>query len=135
MNRIPCASVIIQNKDSEILLLLRNNESTIGYPNHWTLIGGKVKDGELPEMAAHRELEAETGLKADLTFWKRYDREHPLFIVDQYIYVGKVDASLESMVWEEGQALQFFKPEEIGRLKIGYGFKVLLKEYVLNHQR
>ena len=85
MNRIPCASVIIQNKDSEILLLLRDNRSTIGYPNHWTLVGGKVEDGELPEMAAHRELEEETGLKADLTFWKRYDREHPLFIVDQYI--------------------------------------------------
>jgi 8-oxo-dGTP diphosphatase len=135
MQRIPCASVILENNEGEILLLLRDNKSTIGYPNHWTLVGGKVENGETPEMAAHRELEEETGLKADLSFWRRYDRQHPLFIVDQYIYLGKVEASLEEMVLGEGQALQFFKPAEIGRLKIGYGFKTLLNEYFQNPHR
>ncbi len=135
MQRIPCASVILENNEGEILLLLRDNKSTIGYPNHWTLMGGKVENGETPEMAAHRELEEETGLKADLSFWRRYDRQHPLFIVDQYIYLGKVEASLEEMVLGEGQALQFFKPAEIGRLKIGYGFKTLLNEYFQNPHR
>ena len=134
MQRIPCASVILENNEGEILLL-RDNKSTIGYPNHWTLVGGKVENGETPEMAAHRELEEETGLKADLSFWRRYDRQHPLFIVDQYIYLGKVEASLEEMVLGEGQALQFFKPAEIGRLKIGYGFKTLLNEYFQNPHR
>jgi 8-oxo-dGTP diphosphatase len=135
MQRIPCASVILENNAGETLLLLRDNKSTIGYPNHWTLVGGKVENGETPEMAAHRELEEETGLSANLTFWKRYDRHHPLFIVDQYIYVGIVDASLESMVLGEGQALQFFKPTDIRRLKIGYGFKALLNEYFLSDHR
>ena len=135
MQRIPCASVILENNEGEILLLLRDNKSTIGYPNHWTLVGGKVENGETPEMAAHRELEEETGLKADLSFWRRYDRQHPLFVVDQYIYLGKVEASLEEMVLGEGQALQFFKPAEIGRLKIGYGFKTLLNEYFQNPHR
>jgi 8-oxo-dGTP pyrophosphatase MutT (NUDIX family) len=82
-------------------------------------------------MAAQRELAEETGLTADLSFWKRYDREHALFIVDQYIYIAKVDVSPESMILGEGQALQFFKPVEIERLKIGYGFKALLHEYFL----
>lgn len=134
MQRISCASVILENNEGEILLL-RDNKSTIGYPNHWTLVGGKVENGETPEMAAHRELEEETGLKAELSFWRRYDRQHPLFIVDQYIYLGKVEASLEEMVLGEGQALQFFKPAEIGRLKIGYGFKTLLNEYFQNPHR
>lgn len=135
MQRIPCVFVILENKEGEILLLLRDNKSAIGYPNHWTLIGGKVEDGETPEIAVHRELEEETGLKTDLAFWKRYDRQHPLFIVDQYIYVGRVDASLESLVLGEGKALQFFQPAEIGRLKIGYGFKALLNEYYQNPHR
>lgn len=135
MKRIPCVSIILENTEGEVLLLLRDNKSTIVNPNHWTLVGGKVQDGELPEMAAHRELEEETGLKSDLSFWKRYDRQHPLFIVDQYIYVGKVDASLESLVLGEGQALQFFKSAEIGHLKIGYGFKALLNEYFQNYHR
>jgi 8-oxo-dGTP pyrophosphatase MutT (NUDIX family) len=105
------------------------------FPNHWTLIGGKVEQGETPEMAAHRELAEETGLKARLSFWKRYDREHPLFIVDQHIFTGMVDASAQSLVLGEGRALQFFRPAETRHLKIGYGFKVLLDEYFLEDNR
>ena len=133
MKRIPYISIIVENLEGEILLLLRDNKSTHVFPNHWTLIGGKVEDGETPEMAAHRELAEETGLIAHLSFWKRYDREHTLFIVDQHIYLGKVDLSPEKLVLGEGQALQFFNPTEIGRLKIGYGFKALLNEYFLLH--
>lgn len=129
MKRIPCVSIILQNRDGEVLLLLRDNKATITFPNHWTLIGGKVENGEIPEMAAHRELAEETGLQASLSFWKRYDREHTLFIVDQYIYLANMDTSPEQIVLGEGQALQFFKPTEIGRLKLGYGFKTLLDEY------
>jgi 8-oxo-dGTP pyrophosphatase MutT (NUDIX family) len=135
MKRVPCVSIILENQEGEVLLLLRDNRSTTVNPNQWTLVGGKVEAGELPEMTALRELEEETGLKADLSFWKRYDRQHPLFVVDQYIYVGKVDAALDAMVLGEGQALQFFKPAEIGRLKIGYGFKALLNEYFQNYNR
>src|SRR5687768_8716894 len=132
MKRLPCVSIIIENSEGEILLLLRDNKSTIMFPNHWTLVGGKVEDGETPEMAAHRELAEETGLKTTLAFWTRYDRQHPLFIVDQHIYTAKVNAPADSLLLGEGQALQFFKPDEIGRLKIGYGFKALLNEYFLS---
>lgn len=131
MKRIPCVSIILENSEGEILLLLRDNKSTTVFPNHWTLIGGKVEPDETPERAAHRELAEETGLKADLAFWKRYDREHPLFIADQYIYTGKVDASQESLVLGEGQEIQFVRPSEIMHMKIGYGFKALLHEYFL----
>lgn len=131
MKRVPCVAIIIENQQGQVLLLLRDNKSTIVFPNHWTLIGGKVAEGETPETAAHRELADETGLKADLSFWKRYDRQHPLFIVDQHIYTGKVNVSGEELVLREGQALQFFKPEQTRYLKIGYGFKALLDEYFL----
>jgi len=129
MKRIPCVAIIVENAEGQVLLLLRDNKATITYPNHWTLIGGKVEEGEIPEAAAHRELEEETGLKAQLTFWKRYDREHPLFIVDQYVYTARVQASRETLLLGEGQDLQFFKPCETEHLKIGYGFKALLDQY------
>jgi 8-oxo-dGTP diphosphatase len=135
MKRVPCVSIILENTEGEVLLLLRDNKSTITFPNHWTLIGGKVEDGETPETAAHRELKEETGLKASLSFWKQYDREHLLFIVDQYIYTGRVDVSSDALVLGEGQALQFFKPSEIVHLKIGYGFDALLNEYFQTHER
>lgn len=135
MKRIPCVAIILENLEGEVLLLLRDNKSTVNYPNQWTLIGGKVEEGETPEQAAHRELEEETCLKTHLSFWKRYDREHPLFIVDQYVYTGKVNPPCDSLVLGEGQALQFFKASEVMHLKIGYGFDALLNEYFLVHER
>ncbi|MGB8982986.1 MAG: NUDIX domain-containing protein [Anaerolineales bacterium] len=135
MKRIPCVAIIVENAEGQVLLLLRDNKATITYPNHWTLIGGKVEEGEMPETAAHRELEEETGLKAQLTFWKRYDREHPLFIVDQHVYTARVQASRETLLLGEGQVLQFFKPCETDHLKIGYGFKALLDQYLETKDR
>lgn len=131
MKRIPYVSIILESMEGEILLLLRDNNSTRVFPKHWTLISGKVEDDETPEVAAHRQLIEETGLEVGLSFWKRYDREHPLFTVDQHIFVGKVDTSGGILVL--GQDIQFFKPGEVKHLKIGYGFKALLNEYFLSH--
>ncbi len=134
MIRVPCVAIIIKNPAGEVLLLLRDDKPTMAFPNHWTLIGGKVEDGETPEMAAHRELKEETGLEADLSFWKRYDRQHPGLMVDQYIYTGKVDVSREALVLGEGQDVRFYKPHDIKDLKIGFGFGTLLNEYFLTHK-
>jgi 8-oxo-dGTP diphosphatase len=127
MKSVPFVSIILENAADQVLLLLRRNHSTPTYSNHWTLVGGKVNDGETPEMAAQRILEEEIGIRLHLSFWKCYQREHPLFIVDQYVYAGKVDSSHELLVL--GRDTQFFRPQEIGRLKIGYGFDTLLNEY------
>jgi 8-oxo-dGTP diphosphatase len=133
MKRVPFVSIILENAEGEILLLLRDNKSTVVFSKHWTLISGKVEDNEIPEMAAGRALEEETGLKAQLSFWKRYDRENSLFVVDQYVYTGKVEDSRELLVL--GLDTQFVKPDEIEHLKIGYGFDALLNEYFLLHER
>lgn len=129
MKPIPYAAIIVENSEGEVLLLLRENKSTPIYPKHWTLIGGKVERGETPELAAHRQLEEETGVKTDLSFWKRYEREHPLFLIDQRIFTCKVENSQDLLVL--GEDAQFFKPSEVTYLKIGYGFKELLQEYFL----
>jgi 8-oxo-dGTP diphosphatase len=131
MKHIPYVSVIVENMEGEILLLLRDNRASIDYPNHWTLVGGKVEDDETPEMAAHRELEGETGLRGSLAFWKRYEIHHPLIVVDQHIYTGRVDAGGMRIL---GQDLQFFKPTDMKYLKIGYGFDALLQEYLLSQK-
>ncbi len=133
MKRVPYVSIVLENAKGEVLLLLRENRSTMTRPNHWTLIGGKVENGETPEMAAQRKLEEETGLKTNLSFWKRYDREHPLLIVDQYIFMGNVEEARNLLVL--GRDTQFFKPCEVEHLDIGYGFDSLLREYFLVRER
>jgi 8-oxo-dGTP diphosphatase len=135
MLRVPCVAIVLENPGGEILLLLRDDKPDIAYPNHWTLAGGKVEDGEAPEEAAHRELLEETGLTADLVFWRRYDRQHPPLIVDQYVYTGRVNVPQEALVLGEGQAVRFFKAHDIKELKIGFGFDALLEEYLITHRR
>ena len=127
MKRVSSVSIILENMENEVLLLLRDSNSSI-YPKHWTLVGGSLKNGETPEMAAHRALEEETGLKTDLNLWKQYERDHPLFLVDQYIYTARADGRGLLVL---GHDTQFFKSDEIQHLKIGYGFKDLLSEYFL----
>ncbi len=133
MKRVPYVSIILDNAEGEVLLVLRDNRSAITCPKHWTLLGGKVENGETPETAAQRTLEEETGLRMNLSFWRRYDREHPLFMIDQYIFTGTIENSRNLLVI--GRDMQFFKPCEVRHLDIGYGFDSLLREYFLIHQR
>ena len=129
MIRVPCVAIVIENRQKEILLLLRDIDPTIFYPDHWTLVGGKVEEGETPEAAAHREMLEEIGLDMEVAFWKRYDRQHPFAIVDQHIYIAKIDIPRESLILGEGQDVRFFNSKDIKNLKIGFEFDVLLNEY------
>jgi 8-oxo-dGTP diphosphatase len=131
MKRVPYVAIILENVEGEVLLLLRDNKSHMIYPNHWTLVGGKVELFETPQMAAQRKLEEETGLVANLSLWKRYDRYHPVFVIDQHIFVGKIDSRGMLVL---GRDVQFFKPDETKYLNIGYGFDALLNDYFLVHE-
>ena len=134
MIRVPAVAVIIENTYGEVLMLLRDDRPDISYPNHWSLAGGRMERGETPEKAAHRELLEEIGIDLDLTLWKRYDRPHPPLIVDQHIYLAKIDLPLESLSLGEGQGMHFFKQYELKSLKIAFDFDSLLDEYFLTDQ-
>lgn len=55
-----------------ILLIKRKNQP---YQNFWALAGGFVNEGETLKLAARRELEEETGIRADdLDFWQIADK-------------------------------------------------------------
>ena len=126
------ASAIITNNRGEVLFLLRDNNPHISFPNYWSLPGGVVEFNELPEQAAHRELQEETGLVLDLAYWKVYQRtpQNRKIIVDQYIYVGATDKECDEMTLSEGQALRFLKRDEINSLQIAYNFDKLVYEYL-----
>ncbi len=134
MIRVSGVAIIIENKQKEVLLLLRDDDPGISFPNHWTLVGGKVEDDETPEIAAHREMLEEIGVDMDVTFWKRYDRQHPFAIVDQHIYIGQIDLPRESLTLGEGQDFRFFSSDELKNLEIGFEFDALLDEYFLSRK-
>lgn len=115
------AGVILFNRKGEFLLLLRDDIPTIGYPNHWTIAGGVIEEGETPEAAALREVEEEIGVRlASAPLFRLYEiedghREEP---VPYYVYWSRLDKGLTELKLGEGQEMRFFPPEEFPRLRI-----------------
>jgi 8-oxo-dGTP diphosphatase len=124
-------AIILVNKHNEVLLQLRDNDPNISFPNSWTLPGGVVESHETPEQAAHRELDEETGLHLKLSHWKVYTRkpQNRQFLIEQHIYVGITDQTIDAMILGEGQALQFFRQDELSSLSIAFEFDRLLDEF------
>jgi ADP-ribose pyrophosphatase YjhB (NUDIX family) len=61
-NPVPASTALVRDPEGGILLVLRNREPG---SRLWALPGGFVENGESPVEAARRELEEETGLRAD----------------------------------------------------------------------
>ena len=124
-------SIILVNNRNEVLLQLRDNNPNISYPNSWTLPGGVVESPEAPEQAAKRELAEETGLHLNLSHWKVYKRkpENRQFFIEQHIFIGTTHRESDEMILGEGQALHFFKQDELPSLSIAFGFEKLLYEF------
>jgi len=128
-------AIILVNHRNEVLLQLRDDNPNISYPNSWTLPGGVVELPETTEQAARRELAEETGLHLDLSLWKVYKRKpkNRKFSIEQHIYIGATHQESNEMILGEGQALRFFKRDELLPLPIAYDFDKLLYEFFDNH--
>ncbi|KAB8188446.1 NUDIX domain-containing protein [Nonomuraea phyllanthi] len=57
------AASAIARRDGEVLLVRQRNAGDLG--SEWDLPGGMVEDGELADEAVLREIQEETGLRAD----------------------------------------------------------------------
>jgi ADP-ribose pyrophosphatase YjhB (NUDIX family) len=54
-----CAGAVVRDADGRLLLIRRRHDPSAGL---WSIPGGRVEPGELPEQAAAREVLEETGL-------------------------------------------------------------------------
>jgi hypothetical protein len=80
------ASVALISPAGRFLLLKRSDEDD-NYAGHWCFPGGKVDEGEIPEEAARRETEEETGYQITAKNFKKFDAtatpngwEHTTFV-------------------------------------------------------
>lgn len=122
------ASIIIQDQKNRVLLLLRDNNPNIIYPNHWNIIGGYVEKGETAEEALKREIKEEISYEVeDFNFFAKYPSSR--FNKEHHIFSTKGNFDLHDFTLGEGQKLAFFSQQEITKIKIMPLVKKILNDY------
>lgn len=110
----------------KLLLLLRDNNPNIGFPNHWSLLGGKIEEGETPDQALIRELkeEADIDVKEFKFLFERADHTGWIY------HVELTDQDVQNLkLGDEGQELKFFEPSELKNITITPNIQLYITEY------
>lgn len=124
------APAIILNFRGEILLAKRK-ANCVFYPSLWGLPGGMTEYDEKIEDAVIREVKEEIGVKIKIIKRARGIYEHlpnkecPFHMIDIPYYAKIVKGTPEAK--DETQEVKWFKPKAIGKMKLAYEHKKVLK--------
>ena len=125
MKRAGCSLLIVNDAD-QILLLLRDDNPEIPYPNMWDIPGGHVEEGETPEECIVREMKEEMGL--DIPPPKLFlvtefaDRTEHTFWLPMNLDITKLDLT-------EGQCLRWFSEAEVRGIALACEFNGIVEVF------
>ncbi|MEO8541901.1 MAG: NUDIX hydrolase [bacterium] len=126
--------VIALDRWGRVLLQLRDADLPPDrYPNTWSIPGGILEPDEAPDSGALREFEEETGvLLADLKLFRlfRKDPDFPTANTDLYhVYYCDPDLDEAELEVNEGQAFQYWGPNELSALEMPFHARAILEEF------
>lgn len=98
--------ILIRHRDGDFLLTLRDSRKEM-YPGCWEAsAGGSALAGETPEEGALREMQEETGLKAEklelISITRKPDSRSVV-----YAFIAMVDATKDSVMLQEGETVDY----------------------------
>ncbi len=126
MREPPGADIIIINSQQKVLLVLRDNKSSIPFPNTWALLGGFIEENESPEATIRRELVEEMELQlGEIKFFKSYFWQE----CDEHIFWTRLDLDISQITLHEGQKLAYFSREEINQLEFASHYDRILVDF------
>ncbi len=114
--------VFLVDPAGRLLLQLRDAQAPVG-PNQWSVPGGSLEPGEVPEVGARREVLEETGLQVEgplVLFWQgtRPSSFRAGAVTDWYVYCAPTTARQEDVVVGEGAAMEFVPPARARQLDL-----------------
>ena len=120
------SSIILFNKEGQILLFLRDNKFDLPYPNMWDVPGGHVESGESPETCIVREMKEEMDLILDeFEFFSKIEFEDRI----EYTFWARADLNIDDIRLTEGQKLKWFTRNEAKQTPLAYGFNEIVEQF------
>lgn len=121
------AGIIIINSNNKILLLLRDDVPNIPFPNKWDIPGGRIEEGETPDIAVRREMKEELGVDNlnEMNLFKIYKSEN----LTDFIFWKRLDLNTDEITLNEGQKIQYFSLDEIRKMKLAFNYNQVIEEF------
>ena len=120
------AGIILLNKRNEILLILRDDNPAIRYPNQWDLPGGHVEPGENPEETIRREMKEELELDLGaITLFSEYHHDD----FDEYVFIKRIELDPSTLPLHEGQKCEYFDEPRIRSTPLAYSYNKVLADF------
>jgi len=126
MDKPIAVSIILLNSKNEVLLFLRDDKSTIPFPNTWDLLGGHIEEGESPEECIRREMDEEIEIKlGEIKLFKKY--EWPDF--DEFIFWKVIDLNIPEIDLHEGQRLAYFNRSQLNSTELAFHYNQVFQDF------
>lgn len=121
------AGIILLNSKNEVLLLLRDNNLGIPYPNMWDIPGGMVEENEVPEQTVRREIKEEMEIDnlGEIKLFNVFTTEN----ITDYIFWKRMDIIPEEINLHEGQIIKYFNREQIKNIQLAFNYNFVLDEF------
>jgi 8-oxo-dGTP diphosphatase len=126
------SQVLLFDRNSRLLVYLRDDNPAIPFPNHWDLFGGHLEADETPEQALVREVREELGV--ELKHWNLF-RVYQCTRGDVYpnikhIYWAQIDQSSAQLTLNEGQRLMSIGLNELDRIKFANILREIVADFI-----
>jgi 8-oxo-dGTP diphosphatase len=115
------AAIVVVDRSSRVLLQLRDAGAPTN-PDKWSLVGGHVEPGELPEAAARREVCEESAIVVDGPLEPVFEGALPAGsgkgLTYWHVYAAPTTAGDGDIVVGEGADIVFVAPPEVAGLDL-----------------
>ncbi|MDY7019910.1 MAG: NUDIX domain-containing protein [Cyanobacteriota bacterium] len=118
--------IILLNDQCEVLLVLRDQKSSIAFPNTWNLLGGFMDEDETPQMTIQREMLEEIEIDiGSVNFFRKYEWDD----CDEYIFWKVMNLDLETVKLNEGQRLAYFSYAQIQQTQLAFECNQIINDF------